>query len=124
MIFGGSQISVAVPQRFDAIIIGITNFIGLISNILAKEIATGVIRNIVVTLSRNAEHTAVTKKSEKNSETIFPFEYSKSFTAIHSKRFVCESTHTIIIIPTSSAITSPSIDANACSIVKNRRSGI
>ena len=82
---GGSQIRVAVPQRFEAIIIGITNLIGLIPNIFAIEIATGVIRNIVVTLSRKAEKTAVTAKSKKNIFTIFPFEYSKSFTANHSK---------------------------------------
>lgn len=84
MIFGGSQISVAAPQRFDEIIIGITNLVGLILNIFDIEIATGVIRNIVVTLSKKAESTAVIKKKEKNNTTMFPREYSKSFTANHS----------------------------------------
>jgi hypothetical protein len=64
--FGGSQISVAAHQRFDAIIIGITNLTGLISNIFEIEIATGTIRKIVVTLSRNADNTAVMIKNEKN----------------------------------------------------------
>jgi len=88
MIFGGSQISVAAHQRFDAIIIGITKRIGLISNILAIDIATGTMRNIVVTLSRNADKTAVIKKNEKNNITIFPLESSKSFTASHSNTLV------------------------------------
>jgi len=85
MIFGGSPISVAAPQRFDAIIIGITNLIGLMSSIRAIDIATGTIRNIVVTLSKNADNTAVIKKNEKKSITTFPLENSKSFTASHSK---------------------------------------
>lgn len=88
IIFGGSQISVAVPQRFDAIIIGITNLTGLISNILDIDIATGTIRKIVVTLSRNAERIAVIKKNEKKRTIIFPLEYSKSFTASHSNTLV------------------------------------
>jgi len=121
---GGSQISVAVPQRFDAIMSGIINFIGLISKIFAIEIATGVIRKIVVTLSKNAESTAVMKKNEKKRTIIFPRESSKSFTASHSKTRVCERTHTIIIIPTKRAITSPSIAQNACSRERNWSSGI
>jgi len=88
MIFGGSQMSVAAPQRFEAIIIGITKRTGLISNILEIEIATGTIRKIVVTLSKNAESTAVMRKKEKNNITIFPLESSKSFTASHSKTLV------------------------------------
>jgi len=68
MIFGGSPIRVAAPQRFEAIIIGITNLTGLISNILDIDIATGTIRKIVVTLSRNADRTAVITKNEKNSK--------------------------------------------------------
>ena len=84
MIFGGSQIRVAAPQRFEAIIIGITNLVGLIPNILDIDIATGTMRKIVVTLSRNADNTAVIKKNEKNNTIMFPLENSKSFTAIHS----------------------------------------
>jgi len=84
MIFGGSHIRVAVPQRFEAIIIGIMNLVGFISNIFAIDIATGVIRNMVVTLSRKAESTAVMKKNEKNKTIIFPRESSNSFTASHS----------------------------------------
>ena len=84
IIFGGSQMRVAVPQRFEAIIIGIINLVGLISNIFEIDIATGVIRNMVVTLSKKAESTAVIKKNEKKSTVIFPLESSKSFTASHS----------------------------------------
>ena len=65
-------------------IIGITNLIGFISSIRAIDIATGTIRNIVVTLSKNADNTAVIKKNEKNSITTFHLENSKSFTASHS----------------------------------------
>lgn len=85
MMFGGSPISVAVPQRFEAIIIGITKRTGLISNIRDIDTATGTIRNIVVTLSRNADNIAVITKNEKNNIVIFPLESSKSFTASHSK---------------------------------------
>lgn len=113
IIFGGSPISVAAPQRFEAIIIGITNLVGFISNIFAIDIATGTIRNIVVTLSRNAESTAVIKKNEKKSITILPLDNSKSLTASHSNTRVCDSTHTIIIMDTRRAITSPSIAQNA-----------
>jgi len=122
--FGGSPIRVAVPQRFDAMIIGITNLVGLISKIFEIDIATGVIRNIVVTLSKNAESTAVIKKNEKNSTVIFPLDSSKSFTANHSNTLVCDSTQTIIIIPTSRAITSPSIAENALCKSKNCKAGI
>ena len=88
MIFGGSQMRVAAPHRFEAMIIGITNLVGFISNIFAIEIATGVIRKIVVTLSKNAERVAVIKKNEKKSTIIFPREYSNSFTASHSNTCV------------------------------------
>lgn len=70
-------------------------------------------RNIVVTLSKNADSTAVIKKKEKNNITIFHLDNSKSLTANHSNTRVCESTHTIIIIDTSRAITSPSIAQKA-----------
>lgn len=88
IIFGGSPISVAVPQRFEAIIIGIIKRVGLISKIFEIEIATGAIKNIVVTLSRNAERMAVIKKNEKKRIFIFPFDSSKSFTASHSNTLV------------------------------------
>lgn len=65
MIFGGSPMSVAVPPILDANIIARTNFTGFTSNIRAIEMATGVTRNIMVTLSRKAEKNAVTKKNVK-----------------------------------------------------------
>ena len=88
MILGGSPISVAVHHKFEAIIMGIMNLTGFSSKIREIEIATGVIRNIVVTLSRNAESTAVIKKNEINKIIIFHLESSKSFTANHSKTCV------------------------------------
>lgn len=124
MIFGGSPIRVAVPQRFEAIIIGITKRTGLIQNILDMETATGTIKNIVVTLSRNADRTAVITKNEKNKRWIFHFDTSKSFTANHSNILVWDRTQTIIIIETSRAITSPSILLKACSRLRNCNSGI
>lgn len=88
IIFGGSQISVAVPHMFEAIIIGTTNFNGLISSIREIPIATGTIKNIVVTLSRNAESTAVITKNDTNKAPTFHLETSKSLTAIHSNKRV------------------------------------
>lgn len=84
IILGGSPIRVAAPQRFDAIIIGITKRTGFISKIFDIDIATGTMRNIVVTLSRNADNTAVIKKNEKNNITMFHLEYSNNLTASHS----------------------------------------
>ena len=80
--------SVAVPHRFEAIIIGITNFNGLISNILAIQIATGTIKNIVVTLSRNADNTAVMIKNDTKSDITIHFDTANSFTEIHSNNLV------------------------------------
>jgi hypothetical protein len=88
MIFGGSPISVAVPHRFEAMIIGITNLSGLISSILDIPIATGTIRKIVVTLSKKADNIAVMMKNEVNKYITFHLETSKSLTAIHSKSLV------------------------------------
>lgn len=122
--FGGSPMSVAVPHRFEAIIIGITNLTGLSWKILEIDIATGVIKKIVVTLSRKAESIAVIKKKDTKSRSIFPLDISNNFTAIHSKRCVCHNTPTIIIIPTRSAITSPSIEVNAWWSVRTWSSGI
>ena len=88
MIFGGSQISVAAPHIFENIIIGTTRVIGFILNTLAIEIATGVIRNIVVTLSKIAETIAVINIKRKNTAVRFPFEILKSLAASHSNTLV------------------------------------
>jgi len=97
----------------------IINLIGLKSKSLQIDIATGVIRKIVVTLSKNADKTAVIRKNIKYNFFIFHFERTKSLKAIHSNTFVCASTQTITIIQTRSKITSPSILENACSRVRS-----
>ena len=58
--FGGSPIIVAVPPMLQANICTIINGNGSIFSFLANKIVMGTIRRIVVTLSRKAEHTAVT----------------------------------------------------------------
>ena len=59
--FGGSPISVAVPPILDAKILISRYGYGLTSSLLAICIVTGTTSSTVVTLSRNAENTAVTK---------------------------------------------------------------
>jgi len=88
MIFGGSQISVAAPQMFENIIIGTTSVIGFILNTFAIDIATGVIRNIVVTLSNTAERIAVININKKNTAMRFPLDNLNSLAASHSKTLV------------------------------------
>lgn len=80
--------SVAAPQIFENIIIGTTSVIGLILNTLAIDIATGVIKNIVVTLSSIADTIAVMNIKRKNTAIRFPFEILKSFAASHSNTLV------------------------------------
>ena len=65
MIFGGSPISVAVPPIFDATNSVIRNGIGGISNSFAITKVTGMIKITVVTLSKNADTTAVNNAKEK-----------------------------------------------------------
>ena len=59
IIFGGSPISVAVPPIFDARTSVIKNGIGSVSNSFAITKVTGIIKTTVVTLSKNADATAV-----------------------------------------------------------------
>jgi len=80
--------SVAAPQIFENIIIGTTSVIGLILNTLAIDIATGVIKNIVVTLSSIADTIAVINIKRKKTAIRFPFEILKSFAANHSNTLV------------------------------------
>ncbi len=68
MMFGGSPMSVAVPPMFDARISVMKNGMGLMSSILHTVIVIGPMSSTVVTLSKNAESTAV---SSTNSIMIF-----------------------------------------------------
>ena len=115
--------SVAAPHIFENIIIGTTSVIGFILNTFAIDIATGVIRNIVVTLSRTAETIAVINIKRKNTAIRFPLESLKSLAASHSNTLVWAITHTTIIIANRRAITSQSILANAWSRVRNCNHG-
>ena len=80
--------SVAAPHIFENIIIGTTSVIGFILKTFAMDIATGVIRNIVVTLSRIAETIAVINMKRKNTAIKFPLESLKSLAANHSNTLV------------------------------------
>ena len=62
MIFGGSPICVAAPPMLENITSLRSIGMGSSRNTFASEIVTGAINNIVVTLSKNAENTAVTKQ--------------------------------------------------------------
>ena len=59
MMFGGSPMSVAVPPMFDAMICVRRYGIGSSFRIFVMLNVTGTMRSTVVTLSRNAENTAV-----------------------------------------------------------------
>jgi len=105
-IFGGSPMSVAVPQMLLARITGIINAIGFILMIRVIWIAIGVMRMTVVTLSRNAESIAVVITNSVTSRARFHLETLNILRASHSKTPVSERTHTTIIIPVSNQITS------------------
>src|SRR4030042_1374627 len=57
---GGSPIRVAVPPTLEAKTSGMSRVMGLIFKVTAISMVTGINNSMVVTLSRNAEHTAVT----------------------------------------------------------------
>ena len=59
MMLGGSPMSVAVPPMFDARISVMKNGMGLTSSSLHTVSVMGPMSSTVVTLSRNAESTAV-----------------------------------------------------------------
>ena len=105
IIFGGSPINVAVPPIFDAKISVIKNGNGLISNCFAIKKVTGIIKITVVTLSKNADVTAV--KTPKVNKTSFgcPFVNLKSSFAIQLNIPLRVAILTIIIIDTSKKIT-------------------
>ena len=70
---------------------------------------TGVINNIVVTLSKKAERTAVTLHKITTRVQIEPLDFLYASTANHSKIPVLDKTPTMTIIPSSRPIVSQSI---------------
>jgi len=105
MIFGGSPINVAVPPIFDAKISVIKNGSGFISNCFAIKKVTGIMRITVVTLSKNAEVTAVKIPRVKSTSFGCPLVSLKSSFAIQLNIPLLVAILTIIIIDTSKNIT-------------------
>ena len=72
MMLGGSPIRVEAPPMFDAKISARIIDIGFMFRTLATEMVTGTIRRIMVTLSKNAEPTAVITDNNIMSFQTFP----------------------------------------------------
>jgi hypothetical protein len=98
MILGGSPIRVAVPPTLEAKTSGNIRLKGL--SLSAREISTvtGVMRSIVVTLSRKAEVTAVMNMRTAASAKILPLATSKDLRASHWNTPVFFITPTMIIM--------------------------
>ena len=110
IMFGGSPISVVAPPIFDANISARIKKTGLMFRIFATEIVTGTIRRTIVTLSRNAEPTAVMTESKISNFQIFPPDAFAAFMPMYWNIPVSPSTPTISIIPNSKPIVLKSID--------------
>ena len=106
MILGGSPIRVAVPPIFEASTSVIKNGTGSVSNSFAITKVTGIISTTVVTLSKNADATAVNAASTNKTNFGCPFVHFKSSTAIHLNTPLRLEICTIIIIPIRRKITS------------------
>ena len=70
MIFGGSPIKVAVPPILEAKTSVIKNGTGSVSNSFAITKVIGIIRTTVVTLSKNADATAVNAAKARNTDIL------------------------------------------------------
>ena len=95
----GSPIKVAIPPISEDKTSVITKGKGSNFNCLANNIDTGAISNIVVTLSKNAEHVAVTIESSINNFKGSPLTILTTFIANHWNTPVSDINETIIIIP-------------------------
>ena len=109
IIFGGSPIIVAAPPMLENKTSAMSIGTGCKSNTFANCIVTGVSSNTVVTLSKNADSTAVTIHKITTNDHIEPSLFLYASTANHSKTPVWEMTPTITIIPSSKPIVSQSI---------------
>jgi hypothetical protein len=109
MMFGGSPISVAVPPMFEASTSAIRYGLGSISSSFAISSVTGVNSSTVVTLSRNAEATAVSAISITMMRNGLPSASFAQRTAAHSNTPVVDRTWTSTIIPINRKITFQSI---------------
>ena len=112
MMFGGSPMSVAVPPMLDAMISVMKNGTGLISSILQTVKVTGPMSRTVVTLSKNAERTAVIRQNNTMIIHGLPFATFAVLMAMYSNMHDCFTTATNIIMPTKT----PSVPKSMCSI--------
>ena len=104
--FGGSPINVAVPPILEAIVSAIRNGIGGTPSSLATSKVTGATSRMVVTLSRNADRTAVANTSRIMVRIGSPFASFAHLIATYWNRPVPESRLTSSIIPASVKTTS------------------
>ena len=108
--FGGSPISVVAPPMFDAKIWAKISDIGLIFSSLHTEIVTGTISSTIVTLSRNAEPTAVIIDSKTSNFHTLPFEIFAALMPMYWNIPVSPKIPTITIIPKRRPIVLKSMD--------------
>mmetsp|Transcript_36915 Transcript_36915/g.75671 ORF Transcript_36915/g.75671 Transcript_36915/m.75671 type:complete len:216 (+) Transcript_36915:887-1534(+) len=99
MMLGGSPIMVAVPPMFEKIASQMRNAQGSMFTSLHSLHVTGAISRIVVTLSRNAESTAVTMHSSSSNLVLLPPLSLQASTPVHSNTPVLMVIPTISIIP-------------------------
>ena len=101
MIFGGSPMSVAIPPIFEAKISAMRNGMGFsfISRVMVRSM--GVRRRTVVTLSRNALVTAVTRQKSIMTSIGLPRAALAVLMAINSNNPLFRAVLTMIIIPIS-----------------------
>ena len=111
--FGGSPISVAVPPMFEEKISIKRNGYGFNFSLRVISIVTGTISSTVVTLSRNADSTAVTTPSTARMPRGFAFTSFADLTAAYWNAPDFSIIPTIIIMPISSAMVLKSMPFSA-----------
>ena len=105
MMLGGSPIKVAAPPMLEAKTSAIKKGTGLMSSRSHTRRVTGAISSTVVTLSRNAEASAVTSTSKIITRSGEPLARLAAQMARNSNTPVFRSTLTMIIMPSSRKIT-------------------
>ena len=121
---GGSPMSVAVPPMLEARIWLMRYGTGDTPSLAATARVTGVISTTVVTLSRNAETTAVTTARMISSRSGWPCDARTDRIASHSKNPVCARIPASTIIPASRKMTLRSMASKACSWSRTPRTTI
>ena len=97
--FGGSPTSVATPPMLDSITSPMRNGIIETPRMSAIDRVTGIIRMIVVTLSRIIEISVVANPSDRNTSQGRPFVVRAAAIATYSKKPVSLNKATSTIIP-------------------------